>query len=361
MKLASRALAVVVLAFAGLSVPGGAPDPGEPPTSGGTFVWDQDSLWLELESRYANVRGVDCGPLSDSIEARVRVLAERSTGLSSRTLAYDDPIFASLETELFSLAPSVAACPNHTASYIDAYQTLREAVKDQSTEWDMSDNGVRRRLYRSLYGGRAALEEVMLQHPDEVQTLVEGRDEPSATPSAEILGVRIHSGDILVSRGGYPTSALISRGSDYPGNFSHVAQVHVDEEMREISVVEAHIEIGVAVATAEQYLRDKKLRIMVLRPRADLPALVEDPMLPHRAATLALERALAGHIAYDFQMDYRDPSKLFCSEVASAAYREVGITLWMGRSTITSEGLRRWLAAFGVEHFETQEPSDLEY
>jgi hypothetical protein len=47
--------------------------------------------------------------------------------------------------------------------------------------------------------------------------------------------------------------------------------------------------------------------------------------------------------------------------VASAAYRADGITLWTGISTISSPGLRRWLASFGVQHFETQEPSDLEY
>jgi hypothetical protein len=33
----------------------------------------------------------------------------------------------------------------------------------------------------------------------------------------------------------------------------------------------------------------------------------------------------------------------------------------MGISTISRPGLRRWLASFGVRHFETQEPSDLEY
>jgi hypothetical protein len=33
----------------------------------------------------------------------------------------------------------------------------------------------------------------------------------------------------------------------------------------------------------------------------------------------------------------------------------------MGISTISKPGLRRWLASFGVRHFETQEPSDLEY
>jgi hypothetical protein len=37
------------------------------------------------------------------------------------------------------------------------------------------------------------------------------------------------------------------------------------------------------------------------------------------------------------------------------------MALWMGISHISSPGLRKWLSAFGVTHFETQEPSDLEY
>jgi hypothetical protein len=60
-------------------------------------------------------------------------------------------------------------------------------------------------------------------------------------------------------------------------------------------------------------------------------------------------------------MDYTDPSRLFCSEVASSVYGELGVRLWTGLSTISAAGLRRWLSAFGVRHFETQEPSDLEY
>ena len=127
------------------------------------------------------------------------------------------------------------------------------------------------------------------------------------------------------------------------------------------STIEAHIEKGVAISTAEEYLADKKLRIMVLRLRRDHPALLADSMLPHLAATRALARARRERIPYDFAMDYRDPARLFCSEVASAAYREIGLDLWMGISTISNPGLRRWLASFGVKNFETQEPSDLEY
>jgi hypothetical protein len=175
-----------------------------------------------------------------------------------------------------------------------------------------------------------------------------------------LLGVIIHSGDILVSRGGAPTSALIARGNDFPGNFSHIALAHVDSAAR-LSIIEAHIERGVAVATPEEYLRDQKLRVMVLRLRPGLPALLADPLLPHRAASAMLRRARSEHIPYDFTMDAQDSTALFCSEVASSAYRGEGVNLWMGMSHISSPGLRDWLAAFGVTHFETQEPADLEY
>jgi hypothetical protein len=288
------------------------------------------------------------------LEAEAGRLARERVGVDDRSLD------AALN-QFFQLAPHVAACPRTVQEYILLSTRLRQAIKWQSRSWDLASAEVRSRLYRSLYGMRAAVEEVMLHHPQGLPSLLVGTaDVASATPGAMVHGVEIHSGDILVSRGGYPTSALIARGSDYPGNFSHIALVHVDSAGT-ASTIEAHIERGVAVATAEEYLEDKKLRILVLRPRADLPALVADPLLPHRAATRAIERARREKIPYDFTMDYRDPSRLFCSEVASAAYAGQGLNLWMGISTISSPGLRRWLAAFGVEHFETQEPSDLEY
>jgi hypothetical protein len=133
------------------------------------------------------------------------------------------------------------------------------------------------------------------------------------------------------------------------------------DEAGAASVVEAHIERGVAVASAEQYLADRKLRILVLRPRADLPALAARPLLAHEAAEHARRMALSGHIPYDFAMDVRDHGALFCSEVASAAYESVDLALWPVQSSISSPGIAAWLAALGVRHFETQEPSDLEY
>jgi hypothetical protein len=213
-----------------------------------------------------------------------------------------------------------------------------------------------------LYGSRAAIEEVILQAGSEhIQPLIIGVEEPSHTPVTKFLGVNIHSGDILVSRGGAPTSALISRGSDYPGNFSHIALVYVDKETNIPFIVESHIEIGVAISSLEDYIKDKKLRVMVLRPRSDLPQLIADPLLPHKAAKAAIDRAKNEHIPYDFEMDLTDNQKLFCSEVASSVYKELELDLWSFKSTISNQGTAKLLSTFGVKYFETQEPSDLEY
>lgn len=344
-----------------LSIPGAEPRAESGAGAGRPFTWAQDSLWRSLEASYVRSRATGCAEAATRIAASLSSLTGVVDRLGATPVGPGDVTFDSLETGFFTLGARVAACPAHLRDYVRLYERMREVVKLQSRHWDVHGAEARNQLYRSLYGGRAALEEVMLQHPDSVVPLLAGVDQPSATPAAMVQGVEIHSGDILVSRGGYPTSALIARGNDYPGNFSHIGLVHVDQTTHVTSVIEAHIERGVAVSTAEQYLRDKKLRIMVLRVRADLPQVVADPLLPHRAATRALERARSGHIPYDFAMDYADPSRLFCSEVVSWVYHDLGVNLWMGISTITHPGLRRWLASFGVRHFETEEPSDLEY
>ena len=326
------------------------------------FIWNQDEKWFELEKQFSDLRT----NLPTSLEMRIDSAFIRCGRflmvLRRDTLKHDAQVFRDLESALFQLGPLIGACPSHVREYMYLISDVRAAVKEQSIRWGMNSITVRQTMYRMLFGSRAALEEAMLQAPqDSIPEMMMGTAEPSQSPGASFLGLKIHSGDILVSRGGAPTSALIARGNDFPGNFSHVAFVHVDDRAKKISIIESHIERGVTVSSPEEYLKDTKLRIMALRLRSDLVELQKNPLVPHLAAIRALERARGEHIPYDFEMDYRDESKIFCSEVVSAAYRKFGITLWMGLSTISSTGVKRWLGSFGVKNFETQEPSDLEY
>ena len=336
----------------------------EPPASmtKQAFAWDQDAYWEGLEERYQHLRQAGCAGVAEDGRDRLEGLRHLLQRIAAGEYRPEAEEFAELEQGMFELAPLVSACGEGMAEYLLLAADLRTVVKHQSERWDMQSDAARTILYRLLYGTRGAVEELMIQAPaGAVPPLMPRTDEPSATPSAMLGHVRLHSGDILVSRGGAPTSALIARGNDFPGNFSHIAFVYIPPDSQEAKIVEAHIETGVVVSTAAQYLADMKLRVMLLRPRADLPQVVNNPMLPHQAAEYAYQRATGGHVPYDFAMDYQDHSKLFCSEVASEAYARHGIELWAGISRISSPGLRRWLAAFGVEHFETQEPSDLEY
>jgi hypothetical protein len=324
------------------------------------FAWNQDSVWKNLELKFisANLEGCDkIKFIVDSLFTSSEILL---TEISGDTLDPSDKKFIALENNIFNIAPLIPVCNHYFPDYIKFYSNLRKVVKDQSVNWDMNSTEAKNTLYRLLYGNRIAIEEIMLQLSDnQVASLINGVDEPSSTPSADMLGVKVHSGDILVSRGGAPTSALIARGNDYPGNFSHIALVHIDEKTNMISIIESHIERGVTVSSLEEYFNDKKLRIMVLRLRSDL--ISDNSMLPHQAAEYSLTEASINHIPYDFEMDINESEKQFCSEVASSAYKKFGITLWTGFSTISSIGTRNWLAAFGVKYFETQEPSDLEY
>lgn len=351
----------VVALYALLLIPAAEPVPGRlAPRQ--PFLWNQDERWEGLEESFVALRPLGCEVLGARVDSGRAIASQLIDRLAAGTHDANEPLLAELENALFAMAPPVAICPDRAPQYLNLVVRMRTALKAQSAGWDMNDLVTRQRTYRLLYGGRAAAEEVLLQVPKEkIPALLECYDEPSRTPQAEVLGIRVHSGDILVSRGGAPTSALIARGNDYPGNFSHVAIVYIDPDSLIPRVVESHIERGVAVASFPQYLQDTKLRVMVLRLRADIPSMVADPLLPHRAAEVALTRAQQRHIPYDFAMDTRDTSGMFCSEVVSSAYAALGVRLWMGMSTISSPGVAAWLASFGVRYFETQEPSDLEY
>ena len=326
------------------------------------FVWNKDSLWQSLEIKFTDAKKNGCSNTSDQIGEKLIDFSNILKFIEDDKLSPEDKILDSLLSIVFQTAPLIGACPDSAERYLKLNSQLRRIIKEKSKNWNPNELIVRNALYKLIYGSRAAVEEIILQSDSKrIPNLTFENDESSVTPYTTFLGVKIHSGDILLSRGGAPTSALISRGSDYPGNFSHVALVYVDPKTKVASIIEAHIEVGVAIASLEEYMNDKKLRVMILRLRSDLPKMIADPMLPHKAADASLKRALSEHISYDFEMDYKNQNKLFCSEVASSEYKNLGVNLWMGKSTISSIGTARILAGFGVKNFETQEPSDLEY
>ncbi len=353
-------VAGVVLAGS-LFVPDDAPTvfPGVDPHP---FRWDRAQLFTALERDFLAVRSTSLEAASrrvDQVEREgIGILEQiKNSGQSLPWNALDR-----LESIQFDLAVRGAAHSSLLPGVQQFIQRARIAVMHAARHWPVDRAKVHEAVYRVIYGGRTALEEALVQTGSAVlPALVQLEEIPAATPSVEVMGVRVHSGDMLLSRGGAPTSALIARGSDFPGNFSHVALVHVQSETGHATVIEALIEHGAVLSTPEEYLEDKKHRILLLRLRPDHPVLRRDPLAPHKAAASMLARVREGTVPYDFSMDWNDPREFFCSEVPYHAYRAVGIDLWVVQSDMSAPGLVHWLGSMGVRQFKTLVPSDLEY
>jgi len=335
----------------------------EPPKAPGTpFTWNRDSLWSDLEKTFNEGKMMPPEKLDSLVRQMSRELDSILDEHEGMRVSPEDAFYPVVNSKFFQIAPLIAAQQDKSDWHIRFYDRVRKKLKEDAIYWDLKNHEARQLTYRVLYGFRAAVEEILLQSTDaQFETTTYVTNEASDTPETMIFGIKVHSGDLLVSRAGAEASALISRGNDYPGNFSHVALIYIEEGTRKPYLIEAHIEKGVAISSLDEYLKDKKLRFMVMRPRKDLEQLRENPMLPHQAALFMYNESMARHIPYDFKMNYLDPSAMFCSEVGSYAYKNFGIHLWENTSTISSVGIMDWLHDFGVEHFVTEMPSDLEY
>lgn len=338
-----------------------APSPDVESSGGSTaFRWDADELFAALEAEFNRTAAATVADAREEVDA---LEDEGDALLRAISTSQDTPHEAlrRLAALQFELAVRGAAHAPLLARVQAFLVHARVQVMKTAALWTMSRR-THEALYRVVFGGRIALDEALIQAgTHSLSPIVHIEDIPSQAPSIVVQGVRVHSGDILLSRGGAPTSALIARGNDFPNTFSHAALAHVDAETGEGTVVEALIETGSVLSTVEEYLESKKHRILVLRLRPDHPALVADPLLAHRAAEAMLARVRGQHIPYDFEMVWDDPSRAFCSEIVYHAYREEGVDLWALRGSMSAPGLVRWLTALGVRELTSLVPSDLEY
>ena len=129
------------------------------------------------------------------------------------------------------------------------------------------------------------------------------------------------SGDIILSRGNAFSSAAIARIGVNDYQFSHLSFVYQENPGSELMTTEAHIEIGSVVEPLLDHVSSKNSREVVFRYNGD-------EGVSHKASKFMFEKVKAvqvtgKHIPYDFSMDYKDQSKLFCSEIISRGFKHV--------------------------------------
>lgn len=176
----------------------------------------------------------------------------------------------------------------------------------------------------------------------------------------------LRSGDVILSRGNAYSSAAIARIGTTDAQFSHLSLVYEDEE-KKLHTVEAHIEIGNVVAPIQVHLDQGNSREVVFR--------FKDPVLAHEAAKYMYEKVAKAqkkkkNIRYDFGMDYKDNSTLFCSEVIYDGFNKASggaLDIPMYKTKF-SRNMIPFLSNIGinvteenVDTFETFSPGDIEF
>ncbi len=128
----------------------------------------------------------------------------------------------------------------------------------------------------------------------------------------------LKSGDVILSRGNAYSSAAIARiaVSDY--QFSHLSFVYREPTSTQMFTTEAHIEIGSVTAPFKDHLEEKNVRTVVFRHK--------DQALANEASKAIFNRVKkyqdsGKNVEYDFSMNYKDDSRLYCSEIISAGFK----------------------------------------
>jgi hypothetical protein len=168
----------------------------------------------------------------------------------------------------------------------------------------------------------------------------------------------LKSGDVLVSRGNAPTSALIARLGDTDGQFSHAALVYVAPKSGRAYVMEEHIEVGSTFRSYEEYAKDQNFRVTVYRH--------QDERLAAEAARLMMKRLYSPNdpnvVPYDFGMKMDDSSEMFCTEIVYEAFKMASrgkVRIGRYRTTFNPKN-RDLLDRFGVRTDSMYAPSDME-
>jgi len=313
-----------------------------------------DQLGNDVENPVSSARECHEG-LSNYYQEFFQLTSDKFDSSSLTGEYLDKVIKRSFETRLLikeklkqltdAQAPDEVGC---LSSVRDMIRVLRY-VEDYMVEIKESKTGEKKgEDYKSLEGG----EPYLLVNPEFKDSFKDWHD--------------LKSGDIILSRGNAYSSAAIARIGAVDTQFSHLTLVYRDDSGK-LFTVEAHIEIGNITAEIHEHLESLNAREVVFR--------FGDAKMAHKAAKMMYEKVKTrqdrkDNIRYDFGMDYKDNSKLFCSEVIYDGYQiaSEGKLNFPKFKTKFNRGLIPFLETLGiavnaqnVDTFDTFAPGDIEF
>lgn len=183
---------------------------------------------------------------------------------------------------------------------------------------------------------------------------------PATLINPQFSQLEFKAGDVLLDRGDSAVSAQIARIGDVENMFSHAMIIGEDPKGR-LYIVETTPEDIVGMIPIKEYFEENPDSRMALYR-------FQDSKLAQKAGRFIYDHVKkAGRpLLYDFQMNDRDASEFFCSEVVQFAYREASggrVLLPMVKTDLSrfqKMANHNWITRMGVQDREVFSPSDID-
>ena len=177
--------------------------------------------------------------------------------------------------------------------------------------------------------------------------------------NAESTPFEFKNGDIMITKGISFTSATISEVVTPRALFSHIVYIYVDPKTKKVFTMESYIGKGVEIFSIEEALRNENARITVLR--------MKDRKAADTAATWMYNKIKKSEadnkpIAYDYQLNFHDNSKLSCEEIAYDALKSTsnGKIIIPENPSIVDLKDEKLLDKIGIKKGALMMPGDME-
>lgn len=177
--------------------------------------------------------------------------------------------------------------------------------------------------------------------------------------TADSAPFEFKNGDIMITKGISFTSATISEVVTPRALFSHIVYIYVDPKTKKVSTMESYIGKGVEIFSIEDALRNENARITILR--------MKDQKAADTAATwmynkIKKSQADGKTIAYDYELNFLDNSKLSCEEIAYDALKSTsnGLIIIPENPSIVDLKDEKLLEKIGIKKGALMMPGDME-
>jgi len=285
-----------------------------------------------------------------------------------------------LPAELFNKTTLKAEGPEAVQNSFQLRLKLGKILKRAQAENKLTKDLIRdtRNLMRAGRYIEDMTLEVTYQTEQEKALLKEGDLKPKAGFSGGVKNnlinagfqneLNLKSGDLILVRGNSFNSAAISRVGDIDSNFSHIAMVHVQPQVKNEAntifersyVMEALIETGTGIRTLKNFLEEHagyRLAVFRMDGKSNIPDRAAYWMYNHIYQTKIIQKK---KMPYNFSMDLTVTNKLFCSQLAYMAYQKGAGYNLMLFPTELSKNYRNFYKFIGVKADSTYAPGDIE-